>query len=94
MAGHTDSRLFVEAYRSRDSLVKRGAHTLPVLIRLPIRPALAETLKQCDFTSVQRRIQSIHELSPGELGNKRGCRQVCSRVQFNWFAVRDEDRVT
>ncbi|HUG69858.1 MAG TPA: hypothetical protein VMM76_19050, partial [Pirellulaceae bacterium] len=33
----------------------------------PIRAALAETLEQCDFTSVQRRIQSLPQSSDGSL---------------------------
>ncbi|HUG69335.1 MAG TPA: hypothetical protein VMM76_16405 [Pirellulaceae bacterium] len=33
----------------------------------PIRAALAETLEQSDFTSVQRRIQSLRQSSDGSL---------------------------
>ena len=34
----------------------------------PIRAALAETLEQSDYTSVQRRIQAIREPEPSSLG--------------------------
>jgi hypothetical protein len=35
----------------------------------PIRAALAETLEQSDFTSAQRRIQSIRQPSHGSSGS-------------------------